>query len=348
MDDTGIGNAGTVTSDTVREALKKVIDPVSGDNVAHAHMIKGIQIKDNTVYLTLELQWPTPSIAHETIESSAKSAILSLEGVDDVKVVLTAEKKDDEKGVGKIKHIVAILSAKGGVGKSTTAVNIALALRRHNLKVGIVDADVFGPSIPRMLRVTQTPQSIGSTLLPIDAYGIKTMSIGLLLKSDAAVIWRGPMVMRATKKLLEGVVWGDLDILIVDMPPGTGDTHLTIAKSIPLRGAIVVSTPQDIALIDARRTLSMCEKVNVNILGIVENMSTFICPHCHKKSPIFSNGGARIEAEKRHIPFLGHVPLHMDIRETSDEGLPIVATKPTSPIATTYMNIAENILTRIQ
>ena len=245
-------------------------------------------------------------------------------------------------GVPGVKHIIAVASGKGGVGKSTTAVNFALALKDKGLSVGILDADIYGPSMPRLLGIHGQPQQLaGNKLDPMRAYGLKVMSMGFLVDEDTPMIWRGPMVMSALSQMLKDVAWGELDVLVVDMPPGTGDAQLTMAQQVPLAGAVIVSTPQDLALIDARKGLNMFTKVNVPVLGIVENMSTFVCPHCGERSDIFGHGGAREEAKKLGVPFLGEVPLTMSVRETSDDGKPLVATEPDSEIAKAYRDIAE-------
>jgi ATP-binding protein involved in chromosome partitioning len=244
-------------------------------------------------------------------------------------------------GVPGVKHIIAVASGKGGVGKSTTAVNFALALKDQGLKVGVLDADIYGPSMPRLLGIHGQPQQLaGNKLDPMRSYGLKVMSMGFRVDEETPMIWRGPMVMSALSQMLKDVAWGDLDVLVVDMPPGTGDAQLTMAQQVPLAGAVIVSTPQDLALIDARKGLNMFKKVNVPVLGIVENMSTFLCPHCGERSDIFGHGGAKQEAERLGVPFLGEVPLTMAIRETSDECKPVVATDPGSPVAQAYRDIA--------
>lgn len=245
-------------------------------------------------------------------------------------------------GVG---QIIAISSGKGGVGKSTTAVNLALALVAEGFRVGLMDADVYGPSVPRLLSLTGKPEMVdGKTLLPMDAYGLKAMSIGLLVGEETPMVWRGPMVMSAITQLIRDVAWGDLDVLLVDMPPGTGDAQLTLAQIVPLAGAVVVSTPQDLALIDARRGLAMFRRVDVPILGIVENMSFFICPSCGSRADIFGHGGARDEAERLAVPFLGEVPLAPVIREGSDDGRPIMVSDPDGALGRAYRSIALQML----
>jgi ATP-binding protein involved in chromosome partitioning len=252
-------------------------------------------------------------------------------------------------GIPGVAAIIAVASGKGGVGKSTTAVNLALGLRDLGLKVGILDADIYGPSIPKLLAIREKPQTVGGNRLkPIERHGMPVMSIGFLIEEETPMIWRGPMVMSALTQMLREVEWGTLDVLVVDMPPGTGDAQLTMAQQVPLKGAVIVSTPQDLALIDARRGIAMFRRVNVPVLGIVENMSTFICPHCGTRSDIFGHGGARHEAERLGVPFLGEVPLDIVIREKSDAGLPVVATAPDSTHAQIYRDIAARVRDGLQ
>ncbi len=247
-------------------------------------------------------------------------------------------------GVPGVEAVIAVASGKGGVGKSTTAVNLALGLRDLGMRVGVLDADIYGPSMPRLLAIKGKPETIGGRMLrPIDSYGLKVMSIGFLVEEETPMIWRGPMVMTAITQMLREVEWGTLDIMVVDMPPGTGDAQLTLAQQVPLAGAVIVSTPQDLALIDARRGIAMFRRVDVPVLGIVENMSYFLCPHCGERSDPFGHGGAKAEAERLNVPFLGEVPLEIEIRETSDAGLPIVATKPDSAHAKIYRDIAARV-----
>ena len=303
----------------------------------------------------------------EPVRKRAEEVVRALPGVQSALVALTAERKagaasarppqgaratpvrgaprgESLQGVPGVAAIIAVASGKGGVGKSTTAVNLALGLSALGLKVGILDADIYGPSLPKLLAIRERPQTLGGTRLkPITRYGLTVMSIGFLIDEETAMIWRGPMVISALTQMLREVEWGTLDVMVVDMPPGTGDAQLTMAQQVPLKGAVIVSTPQDLALIDARRGVSMFKRVNVPVLGIVENMSYFLCPRCGTRSDIFGHGGARHEAERLGVPFLGEVPLHMAIREKSDAGLPVVATEPDSAHAQIYREIAAKV-----
>jgi ATP-binding protein involved in chromosome partitioning len=248
-----------------------------------------------------------------------------------------------------VTHIIAVASGKGGVGKSTTTANLAVALARLGWRVGVLDADIYGPSVPKIFGVTGKPRLVsGRTLEPMEAYGLKLMSIGFLIDESAAMIWRGPMVISAITQMLREVAWGELDVLVVDMPPGTGDAQLTMAQQTPLAGAVIVSTPQDLALLDARRGVAMFQKVSVPILGIIENMSYFIAPDTGNRYDIFGHGGARKEAERQGVDFLGEIPLAMPIRELSDSGHPIVVADPDSPHAEAYMAIARAIRTKLE
>lgn len=260
-----------------------------------------------------------------------------------------AEPAAAKPGVPGVKSIIAVASGKGGVGKSTTTCNLALALQANGLKVGVLDADIYGPSIPRLFRVSGRPEPVsGRILKPLEGYGIKVMSMGFLVDEETPMIWRGPMVISAITQMLREVAWGELDVLVVDMPPGTGDAQLTMAQNVPLAGAVIVSTPQDLALIDARKGLNMFRRVDVPLLGIVENMSYFLCPDCGGRHDIFGHGGARAEAEKLGVPFLGEVPLDMAIRESSDAGTPVTVTAPDGPHAAVYRDIAARVWAEIE
>jgi len=357
----------SVTADTVREKLKSIKGP-EGVDLAASGKLSDIVVTDGKVFFSLSVD-AAQAQAWEEVRKNAEAAVRSIPGVASVLVALTAERTGGTRSpqpspesqraasprpgasptgtaraVPGIESVIAVASGKGGVGKSTTAVNLALALRDLGLKVGVLDADIYGPSMPRLLAVKTKPETIdGRTLRPVEAYGMKVMSIGFLVDEETPMIWRGPMVMSAITQMLREVEWGTLDVLVVDMPPGTGDAQLTLAQQVPLAGAVIVSTPQDLALIDARRGIAMFRRVDVPVLGLVENMSYFLCPHCGKRTDIFSHGGAKAEAEKTGVPFLGEVPLDAEIRETSDSGLPVVATRPNSPHAQVYREIAKRV-----
>ena len=353
-----------VNEEQILEVLGTIKD---GDkDIVSAGMISGLQIKDGHVAFAIEVD-PERGNQMEPLRKEAEKTVYELDGVLSVTVGLTAEKKngshDSETqaqhhpaGTGPyaikmpgVKSIVAVASGKGGVGKSTTSVNLALALAAKDLKVGILDADIYGPSVPRMLGVNGEPSSSdGKILDPMEGHGIKCMSMGFLIEEETPVIWRGPMAQTALQQMMRDINWGDLDILIVDMPPGTGDVQLTMAQQVPLTGAVIVSTPQDIALADARRGLNMFRKVDVPVFGIVENMSYFSCPHCGERSEIFSHGGAKAEAELLSMDFLGEIPLAIDIRETSDGGNPIVVSQPDSNHAKSYLEMAGEVWEKTQ
>ena len=258
-----------------------------------------------------------------------------------------ADPQKESPGLPGVGAIIAVASGKGGVGKSTLAANLALGLSALGLKVGLLDADIYGPSVPRLMGLKGRPEVQGRIMQPLASWGLKVMSIGFLVEEETPMIWRGPMVMSAISQMLKEVNWAPLDILVVDMPPGTGDAQLTMAQQVPLAGAVIVSTPQDLALIDARRGIAMFEKVNVPVLGVVENMSYFLCPHCGERSDVFGHGGARHEAKRLNVPFLGEVPLHMTIRESSDAGRPVVAANPDSREAEIYRTIAASVRDRL-
>ncbi|KAF3775458.1 Iron-sulfur protein [Nymphaea thermarum] len=277
--------------------------------------------------------------------ANAASRFVTTSAVDKTRRVSTTQPS-----IEGIKDIIAVASGKGGVGKSTTAVNLAVALgRRCGLKVGLLDADIYGPSIPTMMKLQGKPEvSQDLKMVPMENYGVKCMSIGFLVDKDSPIVWRGPMVMSALEKLTRGVTWGELDILVVDMPPGTGDAQLSISQRLQLTGALIVSTPQDIALLDARRGANMFRKVEVPILGLIENMSSFKCPHCGQHSHIFGHGGALRTANEMNMEFLGEIPLELEIRRTSDEGSPIVISAPNSTVSEAYNDIASKIMKRLQ
>jgi len=336
-------------------ALAAVIDPESGQSVLNTDMIQGFVLKDGHVGFALEVA-PERGAAAEPLRQACEDAVSSLPGILSVTAVLTAHSDGEsprrrvpapQAGLEGVAAVIAVASGKGGVGKSTVAVNLALALKAMGLKVGLLDADIYGPSVPRLLGITEKPHGRDGKFIPIEKYGIKAMSMGLLLNQDEATIWRGPMVQSALTQMLNDGLWAPLDVMVIDMPPGTGDAQLTIAQQVHLKGAVIVSTPQDIALIDARRGIAMFRKVQVPVIGIVENMSMFICPHCGHASPIFGHGGARAIAESLGEPFLGEIPLNPTIRETSDNGTPIVAAAPDSAEARAFLLIAERVAATI-
>ena len=353
----------------VLAALATVIEPDSGRDVVSLKMVSGLVVKDGNVGFSLEVD-PARGEALEPLRQAAEAAVFALDGVSSVTAVLTAHSaggesaapaappRGDTGGGGggarapllpDVGAIIAVASGKGGVGKSTVACNLALGLARLGLSVGLLDADIYGPSLPRMMGATGRPSTddAGKTLIPMAAHGLKCMSIGFMVAEDSPMIWRGPMVMSALEQMLRDVAWGALDVLVVDMPPGTGDAQLTMAQRVPLAGAVIVSTPQDIALLDARKGLNMFRKVNVPVLGIVENMSFFHCPKCGERSDIFGHGGARADAEAYGVDFLGEVPLHMAIRSAGDGGAPIVVGAPESPEATAFMTVAAAVRDRL-
>ncbi len=352
----------SVTQADVLRALDLVKLPAGGQGLGSSGRIGEVLVEGGKVIFAIGID-PTEASAMEPVRQAAERAVTGLPGVTQVLATLTADKAPSQPtarqaraqamggapmpkaaGVPGVKHIVAVASGKGGVGKSTTAANLAVALATLGLKVGIMDADIYGPSVPKIFGVTGKPRLVeGRTLAPMEAYGLKIMSIGFLVDEETPMIWRGPMVISAITQMLREVAWGQLDVLVVDMPPGTGDAQLTLAQQTPLAGSVIVSTPQDLALLDARRGVAMFKRVEVPILGIVENMSYFVAPDTGKRYDIFGHGGARKEAEKLGVPFLGEIPLAMPIRELSDSGRPIVASEPDGPHAKAYVAIARQV-----
>jgi ATP-binding protein involved in chromosome partitioning len=360
-----------VTKDDVLASLARVSCP-DGSPLHKSGALSDVLATDGKVFFSITVDAGEVK-AWESVRKQAEEVVRAMPGVTSAMVALTAERKgggnrggaapqrpapaggaaggprpasrgEANVGVPGVESIIAVASGKGGVGKSTTAVNLALGLATLGLKVGVLDADIYGPSLPKLLAIKERPQTLGGTRLkPISRYGLTVMSIGFVVDEETPMIWRGPMVISALTQMLREVEWGTLDVMVVDMPPGTGDAQLTMAQQVPLKGAVIVSTPQDLALIDARRGIAMFRRVNVPVLGIVENMSYFECPECGTRSDIFGHGGARREAERLGVPFLGEVPLHMTIREKSDAGLPVVATEPDGPHAKAYCEIAARV-----
>ena len=359
-----------MTEDKILEILKQFKPSPTGSDIVSGGMVSDIIIKDGSVMFSISVPAERAE-AFEPLRKQVEAAVAAMDGVKKTMVVLTAEKAAGQPGaappqqaprqkaqqpkgpskidISGVRQIVAVSSAKGGVGKSTTAVNLALALQANGLKVGILDADIYGPSIPRLLKITERPTAVENSrrMNPIKAYGLMAMSIGLLVDPDTPMVWRGPMAVSALTQMIRDVNWdveGELDVLVVDMPPGTGDIQLTMAQQVPLSGSVIVSTPQDLALIDARKGIAMFQKVNIPILGLVENMSYFACPTCGSRHDIFGHGGARDTALEIGIPFLGEIPLHMDIRERSDAGDPVIVSEPESDHTAIYLNIANEMV----
>ena len=369
----------SVTQQQVLDGLTKVMSP-RGVALTDAGVLSAITVNDGKVFFSINVD-AAEAGAWESIRADAEAAVRAIPGVTVAMIALTAERKpgaaapqpphrhaqgvpnvashrppqstaspmSKQSEIPGIAAVIAVASGKGGVGKSTTALNLALGLRDLGLRVGLLDADIYGPSVPRLTGIREKPQlNDDRKMIPIQRFGLAIMSIGFLVEEDTAMIWRGPMVMSAITQMLRDVAWGTLDILVVDMPPGTGDAQLTLAQNVPLKGAIIISTPQDLSLIDARRGLAMFRKVNVPVLGIVENMSYFQCPHCGTRSDIFGHGGARHEAERLAVPFLGEIPLHMSIRAMSDSGTPVVESEPDGPYAAIYRAIAAKVRDQLQ
>jgi ATP-binding protein involved in chromosome partitioning len=367
-----------VTQQQVQDALSRVATP-RGVALTNADVLSPISATDGKVFFSINVD-AKEARAWESVRAAAETAVRAIPGVSVAMVALTAERKPGSASPAPQRHthgvppvaahrppqgaaspmsrqaeipgvaaIIAVASGKGGVGKSTTALNLALGLRDLGLRVGLLDADIYGPSVPRLTGIREKPQlNDERKMIPLHRFGLSIMSIGFLVEEETAMIWRGPMVMSAVTQMLRDVAWGTLDVLVVDMPPGTGDAQLTLAQNVPLKGAVIISTPQDLSLIDARRGLAMFTKVDVPVLGIVENMSYFQCPHCGTKSDIFGHGGARHEAERLGVPFLGEIPLHMSIRATSDSGTPVVESEPNGPHAAIFRAIAGKVRDQLE
>ncbi|MBV9783632.1 MAG: Mrp/NBP35 family ATP-binding protein [Acidisphaera sp.] len=356
------------TEAALRQALREIVDPATGRDIVDAGLVEGIQLRATPGGLLVQAALHAErerAAALEPLRRQAEALLARQPGVANAAVVLTAHKPapppPPPRGQAQQPHppqqkppllpdigaIVAVASGKGGVGKSTVAVNLAVSLARQGLKVGLLDADIYGPSLPRMLGLSRRPEVKADRMQPLAAWGLKAMSIGFLVEEDTPMIWRGPMVMGALEQMMGQVDWGALDILLVDMPPGTGDAQLTMAQRVALSGAVIVSTPQDIALLDARRGVRMFEKTRVPVLGLVENMSFFCCPACGHRAEIFGHGGARLEAQRLGAEFLGEVPLLLDIREAADAGTPIVAAAPESQAAQAYAAIAARVWRKV-
>jgi ATP-binding protein involved in chromosome partitioning len=372
----------SVTQQQVLDVLARVNSP-DGIPLTQAKVLSAIAANDGKVFLSINVD-ASEARAWENVRAQAEAAVRAIPGVSVAMIALTAERKPGSAAppppsaphrhgpgvqpapshrapqgaaspmakrseIPGVAAVIAVASGKGGVGKSTTAVNLALGLRDLGLRVGLLDADIYGPSVPRLTGLREKPQlNDERKMIPLQRFGLAIMSIGFLVEEDTAMIWRGPMVMSAITQMLRVVAWGTRAILVVDRPPGTGDAQLTLAQNVPLKGAVIISTPQDLSLIDARRGLAMFKKVDVPVLGIVENMSYFQCPHCGTRSDIFGHGGARQEAERLGVPFLGEIPLHMSVRATSDSGTPIVESEPNGPYAALYREIGGKVRDQLQ
>ena len=322
-------------------------------NIIDSNMISGLELKNNLITFVLELSYEEVD-SSDTITKTIEEKLLTISEIEKVSIVITSHNKKIEKNWKKnykyspATNIIAIASGKGGVGKSTSAINLALSLMKLNFKVGILDADIYGPSLPKLVGINIKPKNNGKKIIPHNAFGLQAMSIGFLIPEDKPTIWRGPMVMGAIEQLVRDVDWQNLDVLIIDMPPGTGDAQLTLSQKVQLTGTIIISTPQDLSLIDARKGLNMFKKVNVPILGIIENMSYFLCEKCETKHKIFGNGGAKAEAKKLGVPFLDEIPLDILLRSSSDEGRPIVLQEPNHLISKKFLQIATLISEKLK
>ncbi len=347
-----------VTREEVLAVLDKIALPDGGTLVSR-DLVRALVVDGDAVRFVIEAATPQAASRLAPLRDAAETAVAALEGVSRVAVALTAHddkgpppalklgrhptNQPDKQSLPGVTHVIAVGSGKGGVGKSTVASNLAVALARQGLRVGLLDADMYGPSQPRMMGVDRRPSSPdGKTIIPLKAHGVTMISIGLMMQPDEAVVWRGPMLMGALQQLLTQVEWGRLDVLIVDMPPGTGDIQLTLCSKFDVRGAIVVSTPQDVALLDARKALRAFQTLKTPVLGLIENMSTFICPKCGHEEHIFGEGGVRVEAEKQGLPFLGELPLSVEVRVAGDGGVPVAATD--SPVAGAYERMAKRLI----
>lgn len=334
--------------------LKTLVDPLSQKDIVNAGALQGLVVSPSgKVSFTLQIDTKYMREGVQ-IKEKAENLLKNISGVTCIQIALTASRKTTShnsmrEGIPGVKHVIAVASGKGGVGKSTTAVNLACGLQTIGLKVGILDGDIYGPSLPRLLGINQKPTSDdGKMMNPLDVHGLKCMSMGFMIDEKSPTIWRGPMVQSAFRQMLRQVNWSELDVLVIDLPPGTGDVQLTLAQTILLSGAIIVSTPQDLALIDARKGLEMFLKVNIPVLGFVENMSYFTCPHCEGRSDIFEHGGVQNEAHNLNFPLLAEIPLHMSIRETCEKGTPIVLARPLSDEARVYQGLAEKVWERLK
>ena len=351
-----------INRDLILEALKEIEDPSQSKDIVSLGLVNSITIKDSNVAVTLEVPVHRGA-SMEPVRKLAQARVLKINGVTSATVVVTAHENKEKTSTfskvkedkvekvleSNVKRFVAIGSGTGGVGKSTTSVNLAIALKLEGYSVGLLDADVYGPSQPRMLGVSGRPASVGGDMVaPLQNFGISLMSMGLLVPDDTAMIWRGPMVQSALTQMLNSVAWGDLDVIVIDLPPGTGDIQISLAQQVNLAGAVIVSTPQDIALLDVVKALTMFQKANVPVLGMIENMSYWSCPDCGRVDHIFGEGGVKAEAKKRNIDLLGEIPISVDVRKSSDAGIPIIISEPESIQSQNYRLIAKSIIKSIK
>lgn len=353
----------SVKQEDILEALKSVMDPDLNKDIVSLGFIKDMVIDGSKVGFTLELTTPACPMKAQ-LEKSARDAALSVEGVESVDINMTSSVKGGHGHKGSmgsggpsapkienllptVKNVMAIASGKGGVGKSTVSVNLAVAMAMEGAKVGLLDLDIYGPSIPMMMGIKGQPKNENNKMVPLESHGVRMMSLGFLIPDDKPLIWRGPMVMSAVEQLLKDVAWGDLDYLFIDLPPGTGDAQLSLTQKTTLTGAVIVTTPQDVALLDAGKGLAMFKKIGVDVLGIIENMSFYLCPHCGERSEIFSHGGGKKASEKAEVPFLGEIPINVKIREGGDSGQPLVVGEPNGELAKRFRDIAKTLAARI-
>jgi len=336
----------------VLDALRSVKDPDLGKDIVSLNFIKDLKVVDGVASFTVELTTPACPVKKE-MEQWARDAVLKVDGIRDAQIQMSSAVSSGAAAEGKqsiegVKNIIAVGSGKGGVGKTSVTVNVAIALAQKGAKVGLLDADIYGPNVPLMMGIEGQPQAVDNRIQTLSNYNVRVMSMGFLTdQKDTPLIWRGPMLHSVIQQFLRQVDWGKLDYLLIDLPPGTGDVQLSITQTVPLIGAVIVSTPQDVALQDARKAIMMFRQVNVEILGIVENMSYFQCPKCDEQTHVFSHGGGSITADAFGVPFLGEVPLAVDVREGGDEGKPVVAENPDSPVTSAFVQIAEQVAAQV-
>ncbi len=346
-----MANDSKALEQAVLDALRTVNDPDLNKDIVTLNFIRDLKINDGVASFTIQLTTPACPVRNE-MKQWARDAVLAVKGIRDVQIQMTSDVSHGPAAVGKqavegVKNIIAVGSGKGGVGKTTVTVNLAVALAQSGAAVGLLDADIYGPNVPLMMGISGRPHAIEDRIQTLTNYGVRVMSMGFLASDDTPLIWRGPMLHSVIQQFIRQVDWGELDYLLVDLPPGTGDVQLSLVQTVPLMGAIVVSTPQDVALQDARKAIQMFRQVHVDILGIVENMSYFQCPNCNERTPIFSHGGGAATAAKYDVPFLGEVPINVSIREGGDAGKPVVALNPDSAVAQAFIQISERVAAQV-